>query len=143
MKSIIALILALITVLVNGLVGHYLPPNGIFLTPLILTITTSLVCFGAKDIDINLISFLTFIFIALNDILLKLYAGGRHDNEGQAWIHFMRLLGLIPTIAILLTVIAKRKEQASIKKITSIFLFTALLVGHMYLFTNLGIGRYY
>jgi hypothetical protein len=77
-----ALGFATLTVILNGLIGHFFAPNGIMLTPIVLTITTSLVCFGTNNIKIILISALTYLFVALNDISIKLYSGGSHDNEG-------------------------------------------------------------
>jgi len=143
MNNITALGLALLTVIVNGLIGHFFAPNGIILTPVVLTITTYLVCFKTKNIKVLLISILTFLFVALNDISIKLYSGGRHDNQGLGWIHLLLFVGLVPTFGILLTAIFKRKDEKLTSKIISIILFVGLIVGHLQLFSSLGLGRYY
>jgi hypothetical protein len=143
MNNITALGLALLTVIVNGLIGHFFAPNGIILTPVVLTITTYLVCFKTKNIKILLISILTFLFVALNDISIKLYSGGGHDNEGLGWVHLLLFVGLVPTFGILLTSIFKRKDEKLTSKIISIILFVGLIVGHLQLFSSLGLGRYY
>lgn len=143
MSNIMALGIALLIVLANGLVGHFFAPIGIILTPVILVITTYLVCFKTKNIKTILISVLTFLFVALNDVLIKLYSGGRHDNEGLGWVHLLLFVGLVPTFGILLTTIFKLKDETLINKTISIILFIGLIVGHLQLFGSLGLGRYY
>jgi hypothetical protein len=143
MNNITALGLALLTVIVNGLIGHFFAPNGIILTPVVLTITTYLVCFKTKNIKVLLISILTFLFVALNDISIKLYSGGRHDNEGLGWVHLLLFVGLVPTFGILFTTIFKRKDEKLTSKIISTILFVGLIVGHLQLFSSLGLGRDY
>ena len=81
--------------------------------------------------------------MALNDISIKLYSGGTHDNEGLAWVHLLLFIGLVPTFGILLTTILKRKEERLTKRIIAIVLFVGLIAGHLQLFSNLGLGRHY
>jgi hypothetical protein len=135
--------LATLTVIVNGFIGHFFAPNGIMLTPIVLTITTSLVCFGTKNIKIIFISALTYLFIALNDISIKLYSGGSHDSEGLGWIHMLLFIGLLPTFGILLATIFRNKEETLTNKTIAVVLFVGLIAGHLQLFSNLGLGRYY
>lgn len=143
MNNKTAIGLATLTVIVNGFIGHFFAPNGIMLTPIVLTITTSLVCFGTKNIKIIFISALTYLFIALNDISIKLYSGGSHDSEGLGWIHMLLFVGLLPTFGILLTTIFRSKEEPLTNKIIALVLFVGLIAGHLQLFSNLGLGRYY
>lgn len=143
MSNYLALGLATFTVILNGLIGHFFAPNGILLTPIILTITTSIICFRTKNIKVIFISILTFSFVALNDISLKLYSGGTHDNEGLGWIHLLLFVGLIPTFGILLSTVLKKKDEKSINKIFAIILFVSLISIHLQLFSNLGLGRHY
>jgi len=143
MNNKTALGLATITVILNGFIGHFFAPNGIMLTPIILTIMTALVCFGTKNIKIIFISALTYLFVALNDISIKLYSGGSHDNEGLGWVHLLLFVGLVPTFGILVATILKHKEETWTNKIISIVLFVGLIAGHLQLFSNLGLGRHY
>ena len=87
MNNTKALGLATLTVILNGFIGHYFAPKRIDFTPIVLIITSLLVCFGTKNIKVIFISALTYFFIALNDIFIKLYSGGLHDYEGLAWVH--------------------------------------------------------
>lgn len=143
MNNYLALGLASLTVIINGLIGHFFPPNGIMLTPIVLIITSTLICFGTKNIRAIFISILTFLFVALNDIFIKLYSGGAHDNEGLAWVHLLLFIGLIPTFGILMTAFFKLKDERLRNKILAIVLFIGLTVIHLKLFNNLGLGRHY
>lgn len=143
MNNTTALGLATLIVVLNGLIGHFFAPNGIMLTPIVLTISTSLVCFGTKNIKIIFISALTYLFVALNDISIKLYSGGSHDNEGLGWVHLLLFVGLVPTFGILLATVLKHKEETVTNKIIAVVLFIGLIAGHLQIFSNLGLGRYY
>lgn len=143
MNNIIALGLALLIIILNGLLGHFFPPNSIFLTPIILTITSILVCFATKNIPIVFISILTISFVVLNDIFIKLYAGGIHDNEGQDFITLFLFIGLLPACGVLIAAIFKRKEEGLINKIIAMVLFFGFTAIHLQLFGNLGLGRSY
>jgi hypothetical protein len=143
MNNTTALGLATLIVVLNGLIGHFFAPNGIMLTPIVLTISTSLVCFGTKNIKIIFISALTYLFVAFNDISIKLYSGGSHDNEGLGWVHLLLFVGLVPTFGILLATVLKHKEETVTNKIIAVVLFIGLIAGHLQIFSNLGLGRYY
>ncbi len=143
MNNTTALELATLTIILNGLIGHFFAPNGIMLTPVVLTITTSLVCFGTKNIEVILMGALTYLFVALNDISIKLYSGGSHDQEGLGWVHALLFIGLIPTFGILLTKIIRQKDEKLTNKLIAVGLFIGLITLHLQLFGNLGLGRYY
>ncbi|TAE80504.1 MAG: hypothetical protein EAY81_10375 [Bacteroidetes bacterium] len=143
MNNKTALGLATLTVILNGFIGHFFAPNSIMLTPIVLTFTTSLVCFGTKDIKIISISALTYLFVGFNDILIKLYSGGRHDKEGLGWILLLLFIGLIPAFGILLTTIIRNKQEILTNKVIAVVIFVGLIAGHLLLFSNLGLGRYY
>lgn len=143
MNNKTALGLATLTVILNGLIGHFFAPNGIMLTPIVLTITTSLVCFGTKNIKVIVISALIYLFVALNDLSIKLYSGGSHDQEGLGWVHLFLFVGLVPTFGILIATILKYKEETLTNKIIAVVLFVGLIAGHLQLFSNLGFGIHY
>ena len=142
-KNSIILGLATLTVILNGLIGHFFAPMGIMLTPIAMTITTLFVCIGTSNIKLYWISILTFLFIALNDILIKLYAGGSHDKEGSGFILSFLVIGLVPTLIILLIKIFGYKDEKKALKTKVFILFIVLLVIHLILTVNLGLGRCY
>ena len=69
--------------------------------------------------------FLSFMII-LNDVGIKLYAGGAHDREGLSFINGAMLVGLIPTFGILLFSILKRKKQSINHRIIAISILPIL-----------------
>lgn len=140
LKNCIALGLALLTVGVNGLIGHFLAPGGILLTPLVLALTTALVVFGTEKINAIGLSALTYLFVALNDIAIKLWSGGSHDSPGLGWIHLMLFIGLVPACIFLFRAIVRRRNDSTVTKIIAIGLFAGLIVLHLYMFGKLGLG---
>lgn len=129
MNDMKALGLALLSVTVNGLIGHFFAPTGIMLTPIVLTITTFLVCLKTKNIKVFFLGTLSFLFVALNDILIKLYSGGEHDNEGYGWMHLLLFMGLVPTTVILFTTIFRRKDEKCSNKLIACVFFIVLTYG--------------
>ena len=142
-RNILILGLAFIVVLLNGLIGHFFAPNGIFLTPFVLTITASLIAFRTKNLKPIWKSVLIYSFMALNDFSIKLYSGGSHDNEGLGFVHLFLFIGLLPTFGILITTITNDKQTTTKDKILAITIFPILTGIHLYLFSGLGLGRYY
>lgn len=141
MKNIIPLIVAVFIVIANGIIGHYFAPNGITLTPVVLTIITYIICFRLKSSKVVLISLLTYIFVALNDFSIKLYSGGTTDYEGLEWIHLFLLIGLIPTLVILSFAIFKKGKEKLSTKILSLILFIVLMIIHFQLFSLIGLDK--
>ncbi|SDY95661.1 hypothetical protein [Hymenobacter psychrophilus] len=142
MKLPLALSLCALLVLANALLDYYHAPTGIMLTPvIILSLTTLLV--ATKHLRTNPVSaiLLVVLFICLNDMEIKLYGGGTHDNEGQAWIHLFLLIGLIPSYGALLFVIFRQATTSVSTKIAAVLLFPLLLFGYLTLFADLGIGQ--
>jgi hypothetical protein len=83
-------------------------------------------------------SVICYLFIGLNDIGIKQWAGGIHDAEGLGWIHMMLFIGLVPAFAILLIGVIKDQATSLRSKINSAFIFTTLIFFHIYLFGDLG-----
>lgn len=137
MSNKTALGLAMLTVILNVFIGHFFAPNGILLTPIVLTITTSLVCYGTKNLKHIFISFLTYLFVALNDVSIKLFSGGNHDSEGIALINMFLLIGLAPTFSILWISILTKKVEKIKQQITALIGFIVLITIHFILFKNL------
>jgi hypothetical protein len=139
MNNKIAIGLATFIIILNGFIGHFFAPNGIFLTPIVLIITTLFVAFGTKNLNVIIISILTYFFVALNDISIKLYSGGTHDNEGLCFVHLFLFFGLIPTFGILFVGIFKQNEEKLVNKIIALVLFVILIAIHLQIFSNLGL----
>lgn len=79
------------------------------------------------------------LFIGLNDIGIKLFAGGIHDYEGLGWIHMMLFIGLVPSLIMLLIGTFRDKNSTIWTKLGAIIIFVALISAHFQLFKKLGI----
>ena len=126
----------------NVLVNHF-SSKGIDYTPYLIIIAAFLLNFNLDRFNIFLQVVLTYFIIAINDVGIKLYGGGMHDGEGQAFVLAYMLFGAIPALIIIIISSFRNKSLTVFAKITSIALFISLLILHSYLFRNLGIGRYY
>lgn len=142
MNNRIIILIAFTTLIINGIIGHFLAPSGILFTPIVIIAVTSLIAFGLKDNKPIYQSLLAYFFIALNDISIKLFSGGMHDEEGLGWVNGSMFLGIIPAFIILFVAIQKSDEKI-ISKIIAITAFPILMTIHFQLFSNLGLGRYY
>ncbi len=142
-QNILMLGFALATVVSNGFIGRFFAPNGIMFTPFVLIITTLLVTAGTENIAVIEKVCLIYFFIGLNDILIKLYFGGSHDQVGYAWIQMSLFIGLIPVFFILIVMVSNNTQAQTIDKILAIVIFPILITIHSYVFSELGRGRSY
>ncbi|QHS56493.1 hypothetical protein GWR56_13450 [Mucilaginibacter sp. 14171R-50] len=131
--------LLVIILLISVIVGHFLPPTGISLIPLIVTLMTGLIIFTNNDLSILLKSILTYLFIGLNDIGIKLFSGGIHDTEGMGWIHMLLFIGLVPCFIMLIIGVLRDKGSAILIKVLSVLLFILLIFVHLQIFETLGV----
>jgi hypothetical protein len=142
-KTMLRLLAALSVVIINGLIGHFFAPYGILLTPIILSITTYLAVFPVSNLNPVWKSMFSFLFIATNDISIKLYSGGRHDYEGLAWVHLLLFIGLLPVFGLLLNSVFEDRKAPVILQIFAMVIFPILILGYLYFFSELGLGREY
>jgi hypothetical protein len=143
MKNILSLTIALILVLINGIIGHFYPPNGIDFTLILIPIITLIICFTSKNLTSIFKSLAISLLVITNDILIKLYSGGTHDLEGLEWIHFFMYCGILISIIILSLNVMKNKEENLFMKISSIIIFPFLVYIYLHFFYQLGLGRNY
>ncbi len=138
-----SILIATGVIIFNLLLGHFFAPTGMMLTPVALTIATTLIVFGAKSLKPIFKTLIILGLIILHDIGLKLYSGGTHDSEGLGWLHLMLFIGLVPSYILTIVGIFQNKKADKTEKILSIIIFPLVIVGHLYLFGDLGLGRYY
>ena len=142
-NKILCLLICIIIVIFNLLLDHFYAPHGIDSTPFLVILIVVLLNAIENKFNIWLRIFLTYLFIGINDIGIKLYGGGVHDPEGQGFVLLFLFMGLIPGLLILSITIIKDKKLSALTKTTALFAFLILLGLHLYLFENLGIGRVY
>ena len=138
-----SILIATGVIVVNLILDHFFAPTGLMLTPVALTISTAIIVFGTVKLRPIILTVIILGLIILHDIGIKLYGGGTHDGAGQGWIHLMLFIGLVPAYILTLIGIFRSKRAQLTEKIISLLIFPLILAGHLYLFTDLGLGRHY
>jgi len=137
-EEIILVLSLVIIVLINGLIGCFLAPFGIVFTPVLIFFTTYNICKKCKEMNVILISYFAYLFVALNDVLIKIYAGGTNDYQGLGFILAFTIFGLIPSFLYFVFNIYKRNEKMEYK-IIAVLLFLFLIICHHNMFSKLGL----
>lgn len=139
LQNIVLISLSALVLSLSVIIGHFLPPTGILAAPVVVSVMTALVIFTDNDFSILVKSVLSYLFIGLNDIGIKLFAGGRHDMEGIGWIHMLLFIGLVPCFSMLLIGVFRDKRSAIGIKTLSIVVFILLVYVHLEIFETLGV----
>jgi hypothetical protein len=94
MKDFTVIIIALLAVLISDFLGHIAAPFSILATPFIVGFV-SWIIFNKSRLHIFIKTLIVISLILINDILIRFYAGGIHDSEGNGWILLMFYIALI------------------------------------------------
>jgi hypothetical protein len=135
----VSLLLCAAVVAANNLLGHYMAPSGILMTPLVIMALTGWLLprhstYSHSILRVGLLALL----ICLHDAGIKLYAGGSHDAEGQGFIHFFLFMGLLPAYGyVVYTLTRQRAEPVAVRVVTGL-LFPAILGHYFWFFAGLG-----
>jgi hypothetical protein len=136
-EEIVLLMSLVIIVLINGIIGYF-GMFGILVTPVVIFFTTYTIYKEGEKINIILISLFAYLLIALNDVLIKIFGGGTHDNTGLGFILVFTLMGLIPSFVYFIFTIYKRNGKMEYK-IIAVLLFVVLIICHYKMFSKLGL----
>jgi hypothetical protein len=136
-EEIVLLMSLVIIVLINGIIGYF-GMFGILFTPVVIFFTTYTIYKEGEKINIILISLFAYLLIALNDVLIKIFGGGTHDNTGLGFILVFTLMGLIPSFVYFIFTIYKRNGKMEYK-IIAVLLFVVLIICHYKIFSKLGL----
>lgn len=121
--------IGIILIISSNLFGHFVGIFSIFLTPIVVGTITYL--FLSLDYKLIYNIFLIVFAIITNDILIKLFAGGSHDSEGEGLISAFFLLGLIVSTAISIIKISLDRKHKLIHRIIIIPLLPALALCYL------------
>ena len=135
-----ALPLTLALVASNACFDHFGAPSGIFLTPVVIVLAVWLIsfCHGQAPMTKTLLS---VTLISLNDLGIKLWGGGMHDLEGRGFVSLFLFVGAVPAFLILTAGISRDKQRQKTAKRAAILLFPVLLLLHLCLTNDLGMGE--
>jgi hypothetical protein len=131
-KNILAIGLGIILVIISNVIGHFAAPFSIFVSPLLLTVIIAGI--NAKLYKSNFILTVIYNFglLLFNNLFIRLYAGGGHDQEGKGWIFlFFAITFILASITMTIYSFATYDSQRQIGKnvFTNFFillLFTVL-----------------
>jgi hypothetical protein len=117
MKGIIAVALALLVIITNGILAHHYPTSGILGTPVIVGISSLIIVLGLRRAATIWKSCLVLFYAFLNDFLIQNYSGGAHGPKGESLISSYLFYGLITGFLILILGTFNSKDKLSHKLI--------------------------
>jgi hypothetical protein len=85
-KHILVIGLGIALVIVSNIIGHFAGPFSIFVTPILLTLIIAVLNFQLYKSNFLLTVVYNFGLLLFNDLFIRFYAGGTHDQVGKAWI---------------------------------------------------------
>src|SRR5690606_12848863 len=86
--------LLLLVLFFSVISSHFFPPFGILIIPVILSLFGILIVFTENPLTTISKPILTYFFIGMNDIGIKLFAGGKSDYQGAGIINLMLCVGV-------------------------------------------------
>jgi hypothetical protein len=134
----IKIILALLTLVLTNILGHYFPPTSIILSPFTIGLLTVLILFTGLKIGYRIL--LITLTIIFNDICIKKFAGGTHDLEGAGFINLSLIIGLIASTIIILIITITLKNTNTIIKIMLILMMPATVFLYLQYFGLYGLS---
>ena len=144
MRNKIICLLSVLIIFINVLVGYYLPPSEMLTTIIVLPIITFCIY---RYFDIKPIYKMLFVclLIIVNDLGVKFYGGGSHDQIGQFLINSSSIIGVfLAYIVFFISTIINIKNDMYTKQdsISSLILFPLIQIVYFFFAWNVGLGRY-
>ncbi|MCW3121016.1 MAG: hypothetical protein JWQ38_508 [Flavipsychrobacter sp.] len=140
MKNLLIIALSLITVLISNYLGATVPPFSILFTPVIIgCISCAILIYSTWRLTWRVL--IVVGIIILNDLLIRLYAGGNHDGEGNEWISIFMLIGaVVAFIFAVAAVINNTSKTKAPEKIIAVLLFPFILYPYQSYFSSFGMA---
>ncbi len=130
--------LLVLILFISNVIGHFFPPVGILASPVFIIIMVGLIIFTANNFKFFIKCLLAYSFIGLNDVGLRLFAGGIHDSEGIGWINALFFAGLLPCVIMLFAWLFRNRNSVNWISISGVLLFVFLIYIHLQIFKTLG-----
>ncbi len=127
-KNTLAIGLGLTLVTVSNIIGHFAGPFSILATPILLTIIIAGINSHLYKSNFILTIVYNFGLLLLNDLLIRLYAGGTHDQVGKALISLFFIVAFVlALITMAIYCFISFDEKSRTKKIlTNLFIIVIL-----------------
>lgn len=135
-KYLLIIAIGLIVIIVNNILGHYYGPFSITWTPLILIFIIAGINYPLYRYNFLLAIVYNYILLLLNDVLIRLFAGGTHDHIGRGWVmlafisaFMLSTLSMVIYALFINSAITNKKQR--IENLLTV-LISAILVGLIY-----------
>ncbi len=128
MNNLKILTISFVTLILLNLLGSIIGAISLLLTPVFIGFVTYLILYRC-NYDLIIKTSLIIFFIITNDILIRFYAGGTHDFEGNGFNVFFMFIGL----AIFCSFFLKYGISNKLIKWTIINLTITVIVFYFYL----------
>lgn len=130
--------IGLLIILGANLAGHFFPPFSLMTSFLYMNLIVGLVNLPLYKINYNYTVVYNLILLLINDLFIRLYAGGNHDSQGMGWCWLMFHIGFIISTLIMIIYWATnfRNMSAENKPSLSLTIIGAILTGVIYNFVN-------
>lgn len=130
--------IGLLIILGANLAGHFFPPFSLMTSFLYMNLIVGLVNLPLYKINYNYTVVYNFILLLINDLFIRLYAGGNHDSQGMGWCWLMFHIGfIIATLIMIIYWATNFKNMPAEKKPSlSLIIIGAILTAVFYNFVN-------
>lgn len=136
-KNILIITLGIATLLISNYLGHVNPPFSISFTPVLIGLFTGMVLFFT-DFRLSIKFGLITGLIILNDVLIRLYAGGTHDFEGLGWIAGFLFIGLIISLIEIIIYGLIKQRNKKVKYFLYVIGSCVILYAYLSYFSSIG-----
>ena len=123
-------------IILSNLLGHFLAPSSIFLTPIVVGATTALLTTSTLNFPIRIL--LILLAVIANDLLVKSFAGGTHDFEGAGLINLFLIVGII--ISTIITFATSIEKERFFRTTLASLIIVVVLYFHLNYFDFLGLS---
>lgn len=110
-KHLLAILAGILLIGLSNYGGAVSPPFSIRITPLLIPVIVGGVNYVLYRKFFYIAAAYGFALLLFNDILIRKYAGGIHDDEGRGWIWFHSFLAFCLVVLILLLFALARNPE--------------------------------
>jgi hypothetical protein len=145
-KNILAVGLGLTFILGSNILGHVIPPFSIQVTIVLMPLIIGGINYNLYKENFTLTVIYGFVLLIINDLFIRFYAGGTHDQEGRGWIllyfsiaFVLSVICMIAHAFLTMPLPENRPEWPTIIKGILIVLISAAVTATVYWFFIVGI----
>ncbi|MBK7129883.1 MAG: hypothetical protein IPM74_04730 [Crocinitomicaceae bacterium] len=131
------ILLALCLIILSNILGHKFPPSSIALSPITMGLLTGILATTKLKWIYRIL--LIMFSIALHDLFIKTYSGGKYDAEGAGFIQFFFIIGLIISFLIICIKTLLDRGLKALHKVGLILLLSAVMILYALYFGSYGL----